>query len=136
MKDRQTLLELGVRPSATYLANATIWVEGVSDCAYLRAYMKAFVHYLKLRGKDWGKRLAQRLEQYKEDRHYAFVEYNGSNLEHFSFENKEFDDGQAEAESVRKISVPDLCATAIVIADGSEDNIPFKFKPAKSPLRR
>jgi hypothetical protein len=118
LKDRQTLLELGVRPSATYLANATIWVEGVSDCAYLRAYMEAFVHYLKLRGKDWGKRLVQRLEQYKEDRHYAFVEYNGSNLEHFSFENKEFDDGQAEAESVRKISVPDLCATAIVIADG------------------
>ena len=118
LKDRQTLLELGVRPSATYLANATIWVEGVSDCAYLRAYMEAFVHYLKLRGKDWGKRLVQRLEQYKEDRHYAFVEYNGSNLEHFSFENKEFDDGQAEAVSVRKISVPDLCATAIVIADG------------------
>jgi hypothetical protein len=118
LKDRQTLLELGVRPSATYLANATIWVEGVSDCAYLRAYMEAFVHYLKLRGKDWGKRLVQRVEQYKEDRHYAFVEYNGSNLEHFSFENKEFDDGQAEAESVRKISVPDLCATAIVIADG------------------
>ena len=118
LSDRQTLLELGVRPSASYLANATIWVEGVSDCAYLRAYMEVFVHYLKLRGKDWGKRLVQRLEQYKEDRHYAFVEYNGSNLEHFSFQNKEFDDGQAEAESVRKISVSDICATAIVIADG------------------
>jgi hypothetical protein len=118
LSDRQTLLELGVRPSASYLANATIWVEGVSDCAYLRAYMEAFIHYLKLRGKDWGKRLVQRLEQYKEDRHYAFVEYNGSNLEHFSFQNKEFDDGQAEAESVRKISVSDICATAIVIADG------------------
>ncbi len=118
LKDRQTLLELGVRPSATYLANATIWVEGVSDCTYLRAYMEAFVHYLEFRGSGWGKSLAQRLAQYKEDRHYAFVEYNGSNLEHFSFENKEFDDGQAEADSVRKISVPDLCATAIVIADG------------------
>jgi hypothetical protein len=118
LRDRQTLLELGVRPSATYLANATIWVEGVSDCAYLRAYMEAFVHYLNLRGKDWGKRLAQRLEQYKEDRHYDFVEYNGSNLVHFSFESNEYDDGQAEAESGRQISVPDLCATAIVIADG------------------
>ncbi|WP_411874285.1 AAA family ATPase [Vulcanococcus limneticus] len=118
LRDRQTLLELGVRPSATFLANATIWVEGVSDCAYLRAYMEAFIHYLKVQGKDWGERLAQRLEQYKEDRHYAFVEYNGSNLQHFSFENTEFDDGQAEAKSGREISVPDLCATAIVVADG------------------
>jgi len=118
LRDRQTLLELGVRPSATFLANATIWVEGVSDCAYLRAYMEAFIHYLKIRGKDWGERLAQRLEQYKEDRHYAFIEYNGSNLVHFSFESNESDDDQAEAESCRQISVPDLCATAIVIADG------------------
>jgi hypothetical protein len=118
LRDRQTLLELGVRPSATFLANATIWVEGVSDCAYLRAYMEAFVHYLKVRGNRWGQSLAQRLEQYKEDRHFSFVEYNGSNLEHFSFESKECDAGQDEVKSGREISAPDLCATAIVIADG------------------
>jgi hypothetical protein len=118
LRDRQTLLELGVRPSATFLANATIWVEGVSDCAYLRAYMEALVHYLKVRGNRWGQSLAQRLEQYKEDRHFAFVEYNGSNLEHFSFESKECDAGQDEVKSGREISAPDLCATAIVIADG------------------
>ena len=118
LRDRQILLELGVRPSATFLANATIWVEGVSDCAYLRAYMEAFVYYLKVQGKDWGERIAQRLEQYKEDRHYAFVEYSGSNLEHFSFESNECDAGQGEDKSGREISVPDLCATAIVIADG------------------
>jgi hypothetical protein len=110
--DRRTLLELGVRPSATYLANATIWVEGVSDSAYLRAYMEAFVHYLKHRGNGWGKTLAQRLEQYKEDRHYAFVEYSGANLTHFSFEESERDNAQTET------SVPDLCGKAIVIADG------------------
>jgi hypothetical protein len=69
LTDRQTLLELGVRPSATYLANATVWVEGVTDCAYLRAYMEAFVHYLDARGNAWGKSLANRLSQYKEDRH-------------------------------------------------------------------
>ena len=118
LKDRQTLLELGVRPSATYLANATIWVEGVSDCAYLRAYMEAFVYYLKVQGKDWGERIAQRLEQYKEDRHYAFVEYSGSNLEHYSFKDKGEDSEQAEVKSNEVTSVPDLCARAIVIADG------------------
>ena len=112
LRDRQTLLELGVRPSATYLANATIWVEGVSDTAYLRAYMEAFVHYLKHQGNGWGKALAERLEQYKEDRHYAFVEYSGANLTHFSFEERVSDNGQTET------SVSDLCGKAIVIADG------------------
>jgi len=118
LRDRQILMELGVRPSATFLANATIWVEGVSDCAYLRAYMEAFVYYLKAQGIDWGERLAQRLEQYKEDRHYAFVEYSGSNLEHYSFIDKNEDNGQAEAKSNEATSVTNLCATALVIADG------------------
>jgi AAA15 family ATPase/GTPase len=124
LKDRQTLLELGVRPSATYLANATIWVEGVSDCAYLRAYMEAFVHYLKVRGNDWGKNsmngksLAQRLEEYTEDRHYAFVEYSGANLTHFSFGDADCDEGQGQATSSIVTNVPYLCSKAIVIADG------------------
>ncbi len=116
--DRKTLLELGVRPSATYLANATIWVEGVSDCAYLRAYMEAFVHYLKIRGNDWGTKLAQRLQQYKEDRHYAFVEYSGANLTHYSFKEGYRENGQAKVVPDAVTNVPNLCARAIVIADG------------------
>jgi hypothetical protein len=118
LDDRITLLELGVRPSATYLANATIWVEGVSDCAYLRAYMEAFVHYLKIRGSDWGTKLAQRLQQYKEDRHYAFVEYSGANLTHYSFHTGTRKNGQAEVSPNIVTSVSNLCARAIVIADG------------------
>jgi len=128
LEDRQTLLELGVRPSATYLANATIWVEGVSDCAYLRAYMEAFIHYLKVRGKDWGKNsingksLAQRLEEYKEDRHYAFVEYSGANLTHFSFGDADCDEGQGQANPSIVTNVQYLCSKAIVIADGDITN--------------
>jgi len=118
LDDRKTLLELGVRPSATYLANATIWVEGVSDCAYLRAYMEAFVHYLKIRGSDWGTKLAQRLQQYKEDRHYAFVEYSGANLTHYSFQKGTRKNGQADVSPNIVTSVSNLCARAIVIADG------------------
>jgi hypothetical protein len=118
LRDRRTLLELGVRPSATFLANATIWVEGVSDCAYLRAYMEAFVYYLKVRGNAWGKSLSNRLSHYKEDRHYAFIEYSGSNLEHYSFIDKNEDNGQAEVKSNEMTSVANLCATALVIADG------------------
>jgi hypothetical protein len=111
---------LGVRPSATYLANATIWVEGISDYAYLRAYMEAFRYYLESRGGDWGKPLAARLKQYKEDRHYAFVEYNGTNLTHFDFsENSSAETQQDESQPREKpIHPPSLCARAIVIADG------------------
>lgn len=116
--DRETLLALGVRPSATYLANATIWVEGVSDCAYLRSYMEAFVHYLKIRGNDWGTKLAQRLQQYKEDRHYAFVEYSGANLAHYSFQKRSRNNGLVEVSPKIVTSVSNLCARAIVIADG------------------
>jgi hypothetical protein len=124
LDDRKTLLELGVRPSATYLANATIWVEGVSDCAYLRAYMEAFIHYLKTRGNDWGKNdingksLAQRLKEYREDRHYAFVEYSGANLTHCSFEDADCDEGQGQATSGIVTNVSYLCSQAMVIADG------------------
>jgi len=118
LRDRRILLELGVRLSATYLANATIWVEGVSDCGYLRAYMEAFVHYLNARGDAWGKSLAHRLAQYKEDRHYAFVEYSGANLTHYSFQEGDCEDGQVEVPLDRVTSVSNLCARAIVIADG------------------
>jgi hypothetical protein len=118
--DRRILRELGVRPSATYLANATIWVEGISDYAYLRAYMEAFRYYLESRGGDWGKLLAARLKQYKEDRHYAFVEYNGTNLTHFDFSENPLTKTQQDKSQPREKSIytPSLCARAIVIADG------------------
>jgi hypothetical protein len=119
-RDRDVLMQLGVRLSASYLANATIWVEGISDCAYLRAYMEAFRHYLESRGGDWGRRLADRLKTYKEDRHYAFVEYNGSNLAHFDFSvaQSAATDQEENLRPKGTIHTPSLCARAIVLADG------------------
>ena len=133
--DRDLLAQLGVRPSATFLANATIWVEGISDVAYLRAYMEAFVHYLKhWGGEDW-KQTAAWLSSYKEDNHYAFVEYNGANLEHFDFSEDSDDpsmeapDAAADAGSNQAKAAQDtstrpakLCAQALVIADGDIDS--------------
>lgn len=118
--DREVLMQLGVRPSATYLANATIWVEGPSDCAYLRTYMEAFIEYLEAYGKDFGKNLAARLCAYNEDRHYAFVEYSGANLVHFDFaevNENATNDKQSGAKDATT-HVPSLCAQSIVIADG------------------
>jgi hypothetical protein len=125
-RDRQVLAQLGVRPSATFLSNATIWVEGVSDASYLRAYMEAFVHYLEVRGGGDWKDAVRLLRQYREDQHYAFVEYNGANLEHFGFGESEDPltcdqvAGAAPASSSARptTDVTRLCAEAIVIADG------------------
>jgi hypothetical protein len=114
--DRKTLLELGVRPSSTYLANATIWVEGTSDCSYLRAYFEGFIAYLELRGDDTYRAVARHLRRYKEDRHYAFVEYNGANLVHFNFD--EGGDSNDDSGSGSALNASYLCAQAIVIADG------------------
>jgi hypothetical protein len=135
LRDRQTLLELGVRPSATFLANATIWVEGISDCAYLRAYMEAFVRYLQIRGDEDFKGLAAQLDRYKEDRHYAFVEYSGGNLTHFSFLAEAVEEGQDQANGDIRTSVPDLCATAIVIADGDVKDKPDRESVFATQLR-
>jgi hypothetical protein len=80
--------------------------------------MEAFVHYLKVRGRDWGHKLSLRLDQYKEERHYAFVEYSGANLTHFSFEDQDSQAGQGQISPDPETNVPSLCAKAIVIADG------------------
>jgi hypothetical protein len=149
-QDRDLLNQLGVRPSATFLANATIWVEGISDVAYLRVYMEAFLHYLKhWGGEDW-KATASQLSAYKEDNHYAFVEYNGSNLEHFDFsedsdcrEAREADsaesggsaNGKATNAKDHSARPRSLCAQAIVIADGDIQTKPDRLKKFRETLK-
>jgi hypothetical protein len=117
LRDRDVLARLGVRPSATFLANSTIWVEGVSDASYLRAYMEAFTCYLSIRGSGDWRDTVKRLRQYKEDLHYAFVEYGGANLVHLQFEEPEENDSPVPCRQHTTV-IPGLCAKAIVVADG------------------
>lgn len=58
---------LGIRNSSVFLSNCIVWTEGVTDRMLLRKLLE--------------------LEKilYKEDYHYAFAEYGGSNLENFNF---------------------------------------------------
>jgi hypothetical protein len=51
-----------------------------------------------------------RLKSYAEDRHYAFIEYSGSNLTHFVFEGERINEETTDAKW--------LSAEALVIADG------------------
>lgn len=106
--DRTVLQDLGARPSSTLLANATIWVEGVTDRHYIKAYMARYVDELR-NGTDSDQRLARTYSSFREDRHYSFVEYQGSNLEHWTFGDA------SESDAIRATFV---CARAFVVADG------------------
>jgi hypothetical protein len=89
--DQSLLKHIGVRPSSVMFANCTIWVEGITD----RLYFSRFVELV----------FKQRNLTYTENLHYAFVEYGGGNITHWSFLD---DEG---------IDVERLCARLLLIAD-------------------
>ena len=97
-RDRSVLDAIGVRDSSLFYSNAKIWVEGITDRLYLRAYLEL---YFK---KHPDKKLL-------EDIHYSFIEYAGGNLTHFSF------DGTSE----EKIDVSRFTQNNIVIVDGDSE---------------
>lgn len=88
----QNILDLiGVRNSSVFLANCTIWVEGISDVLYIRKYLELYMQQ-----KDENDK--HKRKQYLEGIHFAFIEYGGSNLVHWSFiENS---DTKEEAELI------------------------------------
>jgi predicted ATP-dependent endonuclease of OLD family len=106
-RDRQILLDLGVRNSSVFITNATIWVEGITDRLYLKAYMKKYIDELELSEPEKYSELIK----LKEDYHYSFVEYQGANLTHWSFDPDEDDDEY-------KIRAKSICGHAFLIADG------------------
>lgn len=103
-KDREILADLGVRASSVYLANSTIWVEGITDRLYLKVIMKKYLDSLEPSPKKIM------FEGYLENYHYAFVEYQGGTLGHWGFDD---DDDTTE-----RLNASRLCADAFLIADG------------------
>lgn len=63
---------IGLRNSSVFLANSVIWTEGVTDRMFLRKLLQMKSGF-----------------DYKEDYHYTFAEYGGSNLENFDFATEE-----------------------------------------------
>lgn len=78
--DNTILKELGVNNSSVFLANCSIWVEGVSDRNYLKAFLYAYI-------KDENNNAIL----LKEDIDFAFFEYAGSNIKHYIFEEIDFE---------------------------------------------
>ncbi|WP_291374857.1 AAA family ATPase [Acinetobacter sp. UBA6720] len=83
-RDRDLLASLGVKPSSVYLANCTIWVEGITDRLYITKYMEKYLAELEKTDAEQYKKYRRFMPNY----HYTFVEYAGSNLVHWDFSNE------------------------------------------------
>lgn len=103
-EENNVLQMLGVRNSAVFLSNCTIWVEGITDRYYIR-------HFLDL----YQKSLEEK-DTYKEDIHYSFVEYSGNNITHWSF----LDDVEEKKETYRGMNPSKICSTLFLISDKDE----------------
>ncbi len=76
--DNSILKTLGVNNSSVFLANCSIWVEGISDRNYIKAFLKSYLKHINSTN--------QNKTVLKEDIDYAFFEYAGSNIDHYIFE--------------------------------------------------
>lgn len=108
-KDRDLLAALGVKPSSVYLANCTIWVEGITDRLYIAKYMQKYLEELDGYNENLYKKYARFMPNY----HYAFVEYAGSNIKHWSFNEIAVDQ-----EEDRGLSAKRIASDMLLIIDG------------------
>lgn len=79
--DNSLLKELGVNNSSVFMANCSIWVEGISDRNYIKTFLKSYTSYLFKNDK-------KSYVSIKEDIDFAFFEYAGSNIDHYFFDNE------------------------------------------------
>lgn len=108
-RDRDLLASLGVKPSSVYLANCTIWVEGITDRLYITKYMEKYLADLEKTKTEKYKKYRRFMPNY----HYTFVEYAGSNLVHWSFS-----DNYADHLDDKGLSAKAVASEMLLIADG------------------
>ena len=108
-RDRDLLASLGVRPSSVYLANCTIWVEGITDRLYITKYMEKYLAELEKSNNELYKKYRRFMPNY----HYTFVEYAGSNLVHWCFS-----DTYADQLEDKGLSAKAIASEMLLIADG------------------
>lgn len=98
--DVSLLQSLGVNNSSVFMANCTIWVEGISDKILIKKYLEKYFEY-------------KNISKYKEDINYAFVEYGGNNITHWDFE---------PTESIDTINAAGITNRSFLICDNDNDS--------------
>lgn len=123
--DRTVLQTLGVSPSSVFLANCTIWIEGITDRLYFVQYLKKYLEELKTTDEDKWQDYSRFIDGY----HYAFVEYQGSNLEHWDFEIDSL--GDVDSSKNKGLNAIFVTSNALVLADSD-----LKKKPRFNELEQ
>ncbi|NWK74185.1 AAA family ATPase [Acinetobacter sp. SwsAc6] len=126
-RDRDLLASLGVRPSSVYLANCTIWVEGITDRLYITKYMEKYLAELE----NSDEQLYKNYRRFMPNYHYTFVEYAGSNLTHWSF-----DDNYADQLEDKGLSAKAVASEMLLIADGDIQGKADRVQILKSELNK
>lgn len=112
--DNYSLMQdIGVKPSSVLLSNCTIWVEGITDRLYIKAYLEKFISDLDREKNKCGFNEEQinQIKTFKEDYHYSFIEYQGDGITHWDF-------NVSVEEENDKIKAIKACAHPFLIADG------------------
>lgn len=132
-KDHELLTSLGVRPSSVYLANCTIWVEGVTDRMYLSKLMDKYLKEIEFSKPEKYKKYKSFMPNF----HYTFIEYAGGNITHWSF----IDDYPSKEEALKFLeNSKGLTAKAIsknilLLADGDNEGKAKRLQEWESELK-
>lgn len=110
--DNSILKEIGVNNSSVFLANCSIWVEGISDRNYIKAFLKAYIDDT-----------SNNAEILKEDIDFAFFEYAGSNIDHYIFEQL---NAEMEDDIKKNINALALNNKIFLLADSDNINVGSK----------
>lgn len=105
-RDIENLNLLGVQNSSVFLANCSIWVEGISDRLYFRAYLTAYLEHLATKESTTVSLL--------EGLHYTFLEYAGGNISHFDFTAQE---GPFTTQTLENIKALSISNRIMLVAD-------------------
>ncbi len=105
LKQSYILDDLGCRASDVLQANSVIWVEGPSDCVYIRKWIDIWQTKNSV---DEGRRI-------REGTHFVFAMFGGSNLASHSAEPKAVD--EIDPSDKEKFRMYHLNRRAIVVVD-------------------
>ena len=112
-KRLHALTALGATNSSVFMANCSIWVEGITDRQYIRSYLEAYWRSAEIRKEKHP-------HKFQEDIHFAFFEYSGSNLEHYIFS---MDEVTVASQTVEAIHGQFIANRVFLIADRDNGKI-------------
>lgn len=108
-KDVEMLQLLGVNNTSVFMSNCTIWIEGISDRILIKKYLDIYFKEHKI-------------DNYKEDINYSFVEYGGNNIAHWSFIDND------EIETINASGITNRCFLICDNDNGAKSDRKQKLK--------